>query len=36
MSEGSSVLHARAPRPDERGEAASERDGAQQCIGFGP
>src|SRR5580692_12977663 len=35
-SKDSSVLHARAPRRGERGEAAFERDGAQQCIGFEP
>jgi hypothetical protein len=31
-----SVLHAKALRRGEQGEAAFERDGAQQCIGFEP
>src|ERR1700690_4080774 len=35
-SKDSSVLHARALRRGEQGEAAFERDGARQCIGFEP
>src|SRR5579863_5395139 len=35
-SKDSSVLHARALRRGEQGEAAFEREGAQQCIGCEP